>query len=272
MKKRYVTAFAVIILLLSSLCGCASGNTLLETAAPERCDLGWYTYDGNAGNFYVMCDRTAEKSFLEALSKVSVKEAEDWSYDQLVYPIYGLQIDDGDGKCIELAWSNGYCITGDGRAYVFDYDMVKLASQYEWNGIYPFTGAYAIPCYRELCLGKEGWVAELLEPAGESRTLAPEGVSMVLTEVTEDTIHVELTNKGAEEWCFGEDYSVQVCLDGTWYNLPEVPGRWGINAIAIILPAGKTMQESYDMRRFGELPVGEYRLVKDGMLAEFEIK
>lgn len=113
MKKRCVTAFTVIIFLLFFLCGCASGNTLLETIAPERCDLMWYTYDGTVGNFYVMSERAAENNFLKALSKVSVEEIKDWSYEKITFPIYGLQIDDTDGKTIELAWSNGYCITAD---------------------------------------------------------------------------------------------------------------------------------------------------------------
>lgn len=253
------------------LCGCSTGgNTLLINATPETSDLGWYTYVGTSGTFHVMSDASMEKAFLKELSEVKVKPATDFSHDKLTVPIYGLKISGTEGRQIEIAWSNGYCITADGSVYTFAYDFKKLTGDYEWTGIYPFSHKDLLPCIREMSLSGDDWMAWMLEQVEEP--VPPEGISMVLTAQSKEELQIELTNGSAEEWTHGTHYSVQVLLDDVWYYVPEVPGIEGFNALAVIHPAGTTVTESVSLKRYGELPRGKYRLVKEGMVAEFEIR
>ena len=92
---------------------------------------------------------------------------------------------------------------------------------------------------------------------------------MVITRQSEDSVVAEFSNNGKEDWVHGTYYSIQVLLDGIWYT---VPGKNEFPAIAIIHPPGKTLQESYDLKVYGELPAGQYRLEKEGLTAEFEIR
>lgn len=253
------------------LCGCgASSNILRLNTASEGSDLGWYTYDGTSGTFHVMSDVAMKKAFLEELSGVKVKPATDFSHDKLTAPIYGLKISDTEGNPIEIAWSNGYCITADGSVYTFSYDFEKLTGDYEWTGIYPFSLKGLLPCIREMSVSGDGWMAWMLEPAEEP--VPPEGISMVLTAQSKEELQIELTNGSTEEWTHGTHYSVQVLLDDVWYYVPEVPGIEGFNALAVIHPAGAAVTESISLERYGDLPNGTYRLVKEGMVAEFEIQ
>lgn len=199
MKIRILAGIGTGILLAFLLSGCAreEGNTLLEGATPKTCSLSWYTYDEGAGNFYVMSDPALEEKFLAELSAVSIEEVWNWSREQLEYPIYGLEIDASDGRHIEIAWSNEYCITADGRVYDFAYDFEKLTSDYQWSGTYPFTWKSLLPCINRRCVSEDGWVTWLLEPA--EKTVAPEGVSMVITQQSEDSVKVEFSNNSKED-------------------------------------------------------------------------
>lgn len=270
-QKRIVTLICIFVLVFN-LCGCTKtgGNTLMQYAAPESSALMLYTYDGEEGNHYTIYDAATEKEIIADLAKVNVKQVDDWNHDKLTYPIYGLWIGTAGGMSLEVAWSNGYWITMDGAVYTFDYDFEKLLDDYTWEDKRSFTSTTALPCARELLLSEEGWVTEMLTPAEEAD--APENVSMVLTEQEGKLLTVELTNHGTEEWCYGTYFSVQALVDGVWYRVPTTPENWGFNDIAMILPPGETREESYNLTMYGQLPAGTYRLLVEGMTAEFEIE
>ena len=243
------------------LCGCGRGNDLFEEHLPLEGSFIWYTYDETGGKYYQMNNITQGEELLEELSEVTMEEAPEWSRDMVTYPIYGMDL------CGGLAWSNGYCIMEDGTAYHFEYDFETISSEYEWSDIYNFEGTGLLPCIRELCRGEDGRKSWLMSPAKEPE--APEGISLAIKERTEEYIRVEITNHTTEKKSFGEDYSVQVFLDGVWYC---IPGNWTVNAIAWTISPGTPFEDVYDLEKYGYLPPGRYRLEKSGMVAEFEVE
>lgn len=129
---------------------------------------------------------------------------------------------------------------------------------------------YASPDSSALSLSEGGWVVKMLTPAEELEP--PANISMTLTAQEGKNLTVELTNHGAEEWVYGKYFSVQVLLDNIWYKIPVTSAEnWGFIDIAMVLAPDKTQTESYNLDMYGELPKGTYRLVVEGMTAEFEV-
>lgn len=277
MKRHRFGKIGLLMVLLTSItvlfggCGTPKAKALWQDSVAEVSHLEVYTYDGASGAVYYMYDDGTQEEIVEMLSKRSIKEASAWNHEQLTFPVYGIKFNDMEGNFFEFAWSNGYLITGEGIAYSFAYDFEKLLSAYEWDAEYDFEMPLILPCAKALSTGESGWVTEMLEPAKEP--VWPEGISMVLTKQEEDRLTVEITNNKAEDWGYSKHFNIQALVDGVWYDLPTIPGlgyEYMIE-IAILLPAGKTQEEVYKLEMYGELPPGTYRLVKEGMVAEFEM-
>ena len=85
-------------------------------------------------------------------------------------------------------------------------------------------------------------------------------------------VTVALSNHSGEAHLSGEDCSLQVKLDGTWYVVPTTPGKnWGFPAEATILRPGETAELDCPLAMFGELPDGTYRIVREGLAVEFDV-
>ena len=94
---------------------------------------------------------------------------------------------------------------------------------------------------------------------------------MTITEQSAANVTVELRNDSGEEWCFGEYYSLEVCLDGTWYIVPRTPENWMFTSIGYMLDHKEKQEKSYNLMSYGTLPAGDYRLVVEEMTAEFSL-
>ncbi len=264
---------ALVALMTALLCGCGNqkAGTLWEDSVAEVSHLEVSFWDGESGAVYYMDDGMQEE-IAKKISKVSVKEAEDWSHEELTFPVYGMAINDMEGNEFELAWSNGYGITADGTVYSFDYDFGEVIADYEWSARYDYDTPLILPCAKALSTGEDAWITEMLMPAEEP--VLPEGISMVLMKQEKDSLTVEITNHKTEDWCYGMHFGIQALVDGVWYNLPTIPGlgyEYMIE-IAAILPAGETRKEVFKLEMYGALLPGTYRLVKEGMKVEFEIE
>ncbi len=271
MKKRNL--LIPIFLLLFLLAGCAKKNTLLAGAAPEISALSLFHYDGETITRQLLFDAAQEQKLLDALARVPAKQDASWLPTQATAPIWAFEISNKDGESLYGAWSDGHWITSDGAVYTFDFDFAALQSAYDWDAdtTDTFSDFSVLPCARVMTRGEDGWHAELLTPAAP--LTPPEGISMTLTEfLLPGKLTVELVNNSEEEWSYGKYFSVQALLDGVWYNIPPVPGAWGFEDIAMLLPAGKTAEESYMLAMYGNLPAGTYRLVVEGLSAEFTIE
>lgn len=249
--------------------GNVKGNTLMQNASPDTSALALYRYDGKTVKRWFLFDSSVEKEVLNALSLVDVKKADSWSPEQVNFPVYGLEICDMEGWDIQAAWSNGYWIAQDGTAYSFNYDFEALKADYDWTDEDVFETVSVLPCSRLLCQSKEGWFPAMLSPAGALS--APDNISLSLISQTDDTLTVMFSNHGKEEWTYGKGFGLHTLIDGVWYVVPTVPGSWGVEDIAMILPAGKSREETYNLTFYGNLPGGNYRLAIEGLTVEFSV-
>lgn len=95
---------------------------------------------------------------------------------------------------------------------------------------------------------------DVLIPADDD-TPAPEFMKAKMTGKGK----VEITNEGDSEYTYGRFYQLEVKKNGKWCYARAVESfAW--TAIGIVLPAGATNTEEYDLSHYGTLKPGEYRL------------
>ena len=274
MKKMLSILLCITSLLTLFGCGRTAGNPgenhLWDEASPETSAMFLYVFDKEVGRVFITFNQTDEHAILDRLSAVDATPAADWTAEKVTLPVYGIEIGSMDGPGISAAWSNGYLILRDGSAYEFDFDFSALENDYKWeqeNRV--MESLSAMPCGRLLSEGPNGWLSDRLFPVGH--LTPPEGISMVLKEQTADRLTVELTNHSAADWMFGEYFSLHVLLDGVWYEVPVLDDKnYAFTDIGIILPAGDSMEKSYPLGAYGDLPEGTYRLAAFGMSVEFD--
>ena len=270
MKK--ITILVLSAALLLSLCACGGKkNTLFAEASPESSALELQWFDVTAGESRILYDTASEKEILAELEKVRAKKVEDWSPEKVTYPAFGLWIGSEDGEGVQCAWCDGYLLMRDGSVYEFDYDFYALAENYDWEYLRDIDSAAELYCGRFLAEGGGKWHPIHMTPAAEK--IPPEGISMTLTEANRENLTAELTNASGESWCYGEYFSLEALLGDTWYAVPTTPEHnWGFTDIGLILEPGQTREETYNLLMYGELPAGTYRLVVEGLTAEFELE
>ena len=277
-SAKTVSLLFVLIGLIALVAGCGSdGNTLFREAAPENSALMMYKYgytsDGSdtlGGIKYSMYTATTEKEFLAELSNITVKEVDDWSPDKLEYPLYGMWIGTSTGESLNVAWTGDYLITEDGKTYKHDFDIEELISRYEWRDTSTFSNATFFPCSRALSLGTDGWNTSLLKEVIDLS--APDGIEMTLVNREDSTFTIKLTNNTDEDWCYGTYFSVQALIDETWYDIPTIPGNWAFPDIAIMLMPKASVEETYNIGMYGDLPAGTYRLEVEDMTIAFIVE
>jgi hypothetical protein len=122
---------------------------------------------------------------------------------------------------------------------------------------------------RYLVQDETGWNADLMNPSSEPES--PEGITVDI-DYTVETIEATFRNDGTEPWGFGTYWSLQVNLDGVWYEVPASPvSNWAFPDIGYELAAGGTWDETYHMEMYGDLPAGQYRFYAFGVTDEFTI-
>ena len=262
-----VTVCAIVLTALSlTACGKPVSNGLMEGASPGTSALALYYYDGGEVSFSYIYDTPAIQSLLNELDALKATETADWSLEDISPPIYGLNIGAADGWGMFAAWSNGYWITQSGTAYKFDFDFAELYEKYPGTDKRDFTSFSIFPCAYFLTQDESGWNSTLLTPAAEPKP--PVGVTMTLESWRKDTVTVNITNNGAEDWMYGEYFALEVLLNGAWYEIPATPGNWAFNSLGLIVQSGETQSKTYSLAMYGELPYGTYRLVAYELSAE----
>ena len=268
MKK--ITVLILCAAALLCLCACG-GNSLFAAASPTTSALELQWFDGTDGESRILYDAAAEKEILAALGKVRAKKVEDWSPEKVTYPLFGLWIGSEDGEGVQCAWCDGYLLLRDGSVYRFDYDFYALAENYDWKYLRDIDSAAELYCGRFLAEGDGRWYP--IHMTNAALKDAPEGISLTLTAAGRESLTAELTNASGEAWCYGEYFSLQVLLNDEWYAVPSTPEHnWAFTDIGLILEPGQTREENYSLTMYGELPAGTYRLVVEGLTAEFEVE
>ena len=255
-----------VLLLLLLLTGCGSTVDLMPGASPETSALGLYVYDGTTITRQHLFETEAVRA--EVLKDFRNAKAAPAEVDMtaLTPPFYGLEIGGEDGFPVYGLWSGGYFFMGDGSVYEFDYDFEALRQQYDFGEPDEFKSLAVMPCASHVAKSQNGWNKAFLNAASPVET--PEHVTVELVEQNAEAITVEITNEGTEDWDYGYAYAVQVLLDGAWYDLPAEQEMSFIE-ILLMIPQGISTTETYALKPYGELPVGIYRVVSNGLTIEF---
>ena len=90
-----------------------------------------------------------------------------------------------------------------------------------------------------------------------------ENIVLQVTARSDEILKLKLENKGSDNWVYGEDFALQVLLDGGWYNVPPMmTDTLVFSAIGYCLSPGQSTDISCSLVPFGKLPAGQYRLSK----------
>ena len=268
-RRLIVTAVSAGLLLGATACGSPAHNDLMNGASPATSCLTLYYFDGTTGYRQDVCDQQANQQLIDQLSAVKATPAPDWTLDRITMPIYGIDIGTYSGFDLLAVWSNGYWIDQNGAAYRFRFNFAQLAKDAMWSDPLPFSGITGFPCARWLVQDQAGWRAQWMTPA--ATPAPPAGLTVTLQSWDADNVAMTVINNSGEDWYYGADFALQVKLDDVWYDMPPVPGNWGVPAILYCLMAGATTTLAYSLSMYGTLPAGDYRLVKSELTLEHTI-
>ena len=247
-----------------------SSNHLMEQASPETSAMTLYTYDGKKVRIAYLFDSAEEQKILESLNSVKATRVKSWSADNAALPVYGIEIGRKDGFSIFAAWTNGRWIAQDGSVYQLDFDFEQLSENGNWEDAGELPSFTSFPCARLFTQENGGWNTRVLVPAAPLNP--PGGVTMTLDSWNQDVAEVTISNKSGQEWGCGEFYELQVSVDGTWYEVPAIPGNWGFNCMGFYVPDGESLGMVNHVAMYGQLPPGNYRLVLNELSVDHKIQ
>lgn len=106
-----------------------------------------------------------------------------------------------------------------------------------------------------------------LKPSSYETVNSLDGVSMAVKEgkVSSTGMTVTLENHSEKHCVYGEDFSLEKKVKGSWYQVPIIyKDNYGFTAIGYDLAPSdrKEWSASWDWL-YGSLPAGEYRMVKE---------
>lgn len=240
------------------------------------------------------------KDFINALLEVDMEYVDDWTHDQLKYPVYEIcletfdntiedssQLTDDQRKeshtTFSACWSDGYLITASGDVLKCDTDFEKLC---ESVGELSEIGTYGFRSRvfgRVSALWHDKWYPENMMTLSDYLKDRFSNNGMVIREAgrwiaefksrDEEKITVTVTNVSASELIYGEGAAtVFTKIDGNWYLVPQDPSLEYMAFPAIGYTLFKGDSVDLDLR-CGYLPKGEYAVLVDmgtGVTAEFE--
>ncbi len=241
--------------------------TLLEGASPETSAMALWKYDGTATTWSWLYDAEKEKEILKKLQKITLGEIVDTiDTSTLSGPIYGLEISRENGGDAKVAWWDGYCFTEKG-IYQVDIDFQAIESEYKWTDK-DTMDLTAFPNFYQIVKQNGIWNKKLLV---ESEVEESQELSLTVVSVKDSIITAKIKNKSSTEASYGEYFTIQVELDGTWYAIPTEYSM-AFNDIAYLIQAGEETDREYNLSAYGGLPAGTYRLVVEGATAEFQVE
>lgn len=259
MKKSLIFAAAAAALLT----GCAGKGQFLADGDPSGSALTMFKYDGSECRMSVLFSQEQEQQLLNALNSLPAKAT---AAGELSGDIYAFSIGTGEGDVSGL-WQDGVWITPDGARYAVKADIAALTEGLDWedSSVIPL---YALPNIRYLALKDGKWDTACLEKAKEP---AKSPLTLTIKDIADGTVQAEIANTTDVEDAYGLAFTLEACIDGEWYGIPP-ENVMSFISIARIVPAGETVEETYDFSGFyGELPEGLYRLRTEFGSAEFTV-
>lgn len=238
----------------------------LKDASVETSAMCLWEHNGSTTENCWLFDKDGEQEIVDYINGIETgDEVKNLDTSNLGGSMYGIDIGSKDGW-IRLAWCDGYVFLEDGSVYKADIDFNMIKSNYSWQDkdkmpLASFPNMYYIA-------RKDGeWNQRFLE---KSKKLKSNGLKVTAKKFDGTKLVVKLKNKTKKELYYGEGFSLQVKLDGSWYCIPARDDMYFID-IENIMRAGQGTKKTYDLSAYGELPSGKYRIVIDGASAAFNV-
>ena len=245
------------------------GMTLDETSLIFCC-----AEDQTSARTRIMYSHDDKKQeFLKALSTVKAEPVNNWSFEDVTWPLYGFYLMDAERYERGYAWSNGILYTYDGKKYKFDFDFTDVQA-------YPYIDGYTsrylsgFPCAQQFMLDGDRWNTEFMSPGLEPADTYD--VDYEVIDVSDGKATVRLTNHMKEDYFFGEYFSLQVLTGGAWYDVPLLKDLY-FNDLGYSLAPEQSYEMTYNISLYGNLPGGHYRIHNDfgsrvsDLAAEFDL-
>ncbi len=289
MKKSFrITAFALFLALTLTIFSCGGGNSLFAEVDTENGIFTLTVSDGTTRRiFRLQNDASAKNNLISALSKVTAKPFSGTPHDVPApaadSPAYVLSAFTKDGSDFSVLYSGGYLVKDDGSVYEFDFDFASVPEKYSFTEDSTINSAAT---GFESILARDGDKfdasrlvshEDYISTNGSNYPDTPDGVTASFVSLGgndgKPAVTVEISNGTASEFSFGKYYILEVSIDGKWYVLPSLPDRpVMVEDIGIGLAAGKSMEMTYSLWNWGDLPAGTYRVtISDNLSAEFTI-
>ena len=268
--KKIILLLTLSLVVLTGCVDEPESNNLLYNACAENGAIGFYVFDGSTVySSLIFQDTEHRQGIIDSLANTPAPRAYNWTIGDITLPIFGLTMATVDGWGLSFAWSNGYLISQDGYVYNFDFDFDTFRASQPLE--LPRThGTFAwFPNAIHLTQDKTGWNSTLLAPAKPLNP--PQGISMAYDYSTSEYVSVILTNSTATEWMYSLHFRVDALLNGNWHTIPATE-NWAFSDIGIILDAHASQNKVYDLKMFGILPPGTYRIVTHDLYATFTIE
>lgn len=278
MKKRLLATVILIMSIIVTACGAHPAAELLSNASPETSALTLYYYDGERMLSRTLFDTARTRAIIDDLNALEAAPLDSDALKDWTLPCYGLRIGGKDGMENLVAWCDGVWLGQDGNVWQvaaeFEayWDELEGESEEDGQSVLAFPNAGLLGVYDLRFLEPAG-EAEPAQDAGEDEGIAhlPLEMYMTVQDVTDGVATVLIDNQSGDVMSFSEYYSLQKEIDGMWYNLPIAKTNIGFNDIAYELQDLEQATVTCDLNIFGDLSLGRYRLVKDGMTAEFTL-
>ena len=268
---------AVILISMIFLSSCndvdilTAPNELMRNASAENSAFMFYVFDGEAVLRRIVFQSASHRQgIIDELQSAPAARVTGWTLDDITLPVYGISMGTTCGHGMWAAWSNGFWITQTGDVYRFDFDFEAFAERQHLESPRRNYNFSWFPNAVFLTRDEEGWRDTLLTPAAELNP--PEGIEMAFVSNTNINVTFTLTNNNNDYWFYGRHFKVDVLVDGTWHDVPTIPGNWVFTDDGLIIGANQTETKTYGLSMYGNLPPGTYRLVKHDMYVIFEIR
>ena len=267
MKKICFTICSIIAMSVLISCGGNGADVvMLEHASSENSAMCLYKFDGEATFVKWIYDTKTEDQIISEINKLPTKSVGAEKLAEWKEPCYGISISDKEGYDITLTYSDGIWLIKDGSVYAAQYDLSGLYERTEAEETWLSQGGMAMPNASAL----SQYSLKYYGTTGAENENQNIRLSFVKKEGS--VITVRLENLTEEEQLYGEYYSLEKEIDGSWYKVPVALTNYGFTDIGIILSPGASREETCDLTMYGTLAPGHYRIEKANAYAEFTIE
>ncbi|MBR6405521.1 MAG: hypothetical protein IKS18_04905 [Lachnospiraceae bacterium] len=257
MKRILLLLLAMTVMMLMTSCG--KGNAVFRNMTLEGSALSFFDMeDGTSYRNRTTFDADKEGEFLKALSSTKATPVENWSFQDMTYPVYGFYLIDSDRFMQQFAWSNGILFTEDGKKYKFDFDFAAVTADYPFKSTATLTNLAGFPCARQFMQLGDSWNTKFMSIGQEPENRYD--VAYEIVSLDQKYLTVRFTNHMDDAYTYGEYYALQVLVGDSWYEVPPFMSVT-VHDLAYVLSPEQSRELSYWIEPYGELPAGHYRVL-----------